>query len=155
MRRWVWVLIVGVVFTGAGTAAAHPTVLLCSQVCEPEWANIYDNQATVYNTRPVIHLAPQPSMGSNTEQWRTLVETYFPAETVDTMLCLMGYESGGNPNAQNPNSSAAGLFQIMEFWQADYPGDYYDPETNVSVAKKIYDRQGYGAWNPYNNGHCR
>lgn len=140
-------------FTGAPTADAHPLVCVYSLPCAVEW-----DMALYDLTQPkIIYLAPQPSrsMGTNVEQWRTLVETYFPPETVDTMLCLMGYESGGNPDAQNPNSSAAGLFQIMGFWWDKYGGNRYDPETNVQVARKIYDIQGYGAWNPYNNGYCR
>ena len=147
----------GLLFTGAGVAAAHPVLSLCPKVCETEWADIYNEQATEYNTRPVIHLAPQPSrrIGSNVEQWRPLVAAHFPTDAVDRMLCLMFYESGGNPNAQNPNSSAAGLFQIMGFWWDEYGGDRYDPETNVALARTIYDLQGYGAWNPYNNGYCR
>ena len=148
----------GLLFTGVGVATAHPVLSLCSELCEPEWTDIYDKQATAYNTQPkIIYLAPQPSrrVGSNVEQWRPLVAAHFPPDTVDTMLCLMGYESGGNPEAQNPNSTAAGLFQIMGFWWDEYGGDRYDPETNVALARTIYDQQGYGAWNPYNRGLCR
>jgi len=105
-----------------------------------------------------IRLTPQLSRGmggGDTEQWRTLVAQYFQPEQVDTMLCLMQHESGGNPNADNPNSSAAGLFQIMGFWWDKYGGNPYDPETNVALARVIYDQQGYGAWNPYGRGLCR
>ena len=108
------------------------------------------------------HFYPQPvgrdttyrGMGSSVEQWRGLVESFFPADAVQNMMCIMAGESGGNPNARNPSSGAAGLFQIMPFWWDHYGGDRYDPETNVSVARKVWDQQGYGAWSVWNRGKC-
>jgi hypothetical protein len=88
------------------------------------------------------------------ESWRALVASYFGDRT-DTALCLMWYESRGNPEAVNPTSGAAGLFQIMPFWWDHYGGDRFDPETNTRVAKLIYDQQGWRAWSPYNRGLCR
>lgn len=57
-------------------------------------------------------------MGSNVEQWRPLVAQHFPASEVERALCIMSYESGGNPNAKNPRSSASGLFQHLEIGRA-------------------------------------
>lgn len=94
-------------------------------------------------------------MGAGVEQWRSVVAAHFPPNAVDTMLCLMRYESGGNPNAVNPTSGAAGLFQIMPFWWSHYGGDRYNPDTNVDVARRIFDQQGYSAWSPWNRGLCR
>lgn len=98
-------------------------------------------------------------MGSNVEQWRPLVEAHFPADAVDRMMCLMRHESGGNPSAKNPRSSARGLFQILGSLWAPHFGvaqdDLYDAETNVRLARKIWDQQGYRAWSPWNRGLCR
>ncbi len=75
------------------------------------------------------------------------------------MLCLVWYESKGDPNAKNPTSSARGLTQILASSWASYFGvtydDLYDPETNVRLAKEIYDIQGWDAWSPYKRGLCR
>jgi hypothetical protein len=88
------------------------------------------------------------------EQWRPLVAAY-GGWNVDIMLCLMGYESGGNPDAKNPTSSATGLFQIMaSIWAAKWPGNLYDPGHNVFVARQVWGIQGYGAWAPWNRGLC-
>lgn len=92
---------------------------------------------------------------SSTERWRSLVASHFHPKDVDRALCLVGYESGGDPNAVNPSSGAAGLFQVMPFWWNHYGGDRFDPETNVRVAKAIYDQQGWWAWAPYKRGLCR
>lgn len=90
------------------------------------------------------------------EQWRPLVETHF-GNLTDRALCLIRYESGGNPNATS-NAGARGLLQVMPFW-ADHFGiprnALYDPDTNLRVARLVYGVQGWWAWNPYKRGLCR
>lgn len=98
------------------------------------------------------------NQGSDVEQWRFLVIKHFPFNT-EQMMCIMKYESGGNPNAINQSgSSAMGLFQVMASVWAEpngiEPHHLYDPETNVRIAKKIYDQQGYDAW-PNTSRKCR
>lgn len=99
------------------------------------------------------------SMGGIVEQWRGLVASYFPGDQVDRALCIMDHESGGNPNAKNPRSSARGLFQLLGSMWAPYFGvsqdALYDPETNVRLAAKVLAIQGWGAWSPYGRGLCR
>lgn len=74
------------------------------------------------------------------EQWRGLVSAWFGANT-DDALTVIACESGGNPDAANPRSSARGLFQHLgRFWPersaaAGFAGaDIFDPEANVAVA---------------------
>ncbi len=91
--------------------------------------------------------------------WRPLVAAYWPADTVDQALCLMVMESGGDPNADNPRSTARGLFQILASLWAPFFGvssdDLYDPLVNVRLASEIYDIQGWDAWTPYLHGFCQ
>lgn len=98
------------------------------------------------------------SMGTNVEQWRGLVASYFPAGQVDLALCVMLHESGGNPNAKNPTSSARGLFQVLaSLWAPHYGvsfSDLYDPTTNVRIAADIWSDYGWSAWSAYNRGKC-
>lgn len=83
-------------------------------------------------------------------RWRPLVAEHFPADEVDTAMCIIRHESGGDPEADNPRSSATGLFQIL----AGLWGDHYqvthdqftDPELNVRLARDIWDAYGWGAW---------
>lgn len=58
---------------------------------------------------------------------------------------VMACESGGNPLAKNPRSSASGLFQhLARLWpersvKAGWPGaDIFDPEANIAVAAWLY-----------------
>jgi len=119
---------------------------------EPEWAQAWlDHQA---NSLPLphIHLPIQfgGGIGSDVEQWRELVAAYFPADQVDHALTIMACESGGNAGAKNPTSSARGLFQILaSLWAPNFGVTYealYDPETNVRLARRIWDQSGWGAW---------
>lgn len=109
-----------------------------------------------------ISQAANRGMGNRTsdvEQWRPLVAGHFDPGDVDRVLCLMEHESGGNPDAKNPNSSATGLMQVMaSVWASEYglsASDLYEPEINLWVARKIRDTQGWTAWAPYNRGLCR
>lgn len=94
-------------------------------------------------------------IGGDVEQWRGLVAGYF--SDVDKALCLMEYESGGNPNATS-YAGARGLLQVMPFWARHLglsPDALYDPATNIRVAKYVYNQQGWWAWDPYKRGLCR
>ena len=104
-------------------------------------------------------------MGSGVEQWRGLVEAYFPAGEVGIALCIMAAESGGNPNAENPRSSAAGLFQFLKStWDSMVPGDVtggsyssgqvFNAEANIRAAAWLSQNVGWSQWSPWNRGAC-
>lgn len=92
------------------------------------------------------------------EQWRPLVELYFPPERVDEAMSVMWCESRGNPDAKNPASTATGLFQFLSgtwAWssvQAGWTGhSRLDPEANIAVAAwlveySIRTNHPNGAW---------
>lgn len=98
-------------------------------------------------------------MADPVERWRPLVAEHFPSDEVDTAICIIGYESNGDPNADNPRSSATGLFQILESLWGPHFGvsseDLHDPETNTRLARRIWDESGWWAWSPYEGGSCR
>lgn len=108
---------------------------------------------------PSAEAAPDRGMGSGVEQWRGLVAAYFPADQVDRALCIMSYESGGNPSARNPSSSATGLMQVLfSTWGPrfgyDSRSDLEDPDVNLSIAAALWADGGWGHWSPYNRGLC-
>ena len=101
---------------------------------------------------------PPPDTGGprNVEEWRPLVEQYFPAELVDEALAVMKCESKGDPAAYNSRSGASGLFQfIPNTWnwassKAGWAGaSPFDPEANVASAAWLVQwslSKGNGAW---------
>ncbi len=96
-------------------------------------------------------------MGADATRWRPLVAAYFDSADVDRALCLMSRESGGNPNAVNQSSGAAGLMQVMPFWATSYGytvEDLLKPNVNLWVAGQIRKKQGWVAWSPYLRGAC-
>lgn len=119
---------------------------------------------TTSTTSTTTTLPPAPGPASTVhpaavEAWRPLVEAHFPATEVDRALDVMWCESRGNPDATNPTSGAAGLFQhIPRFWAersvpAGFAGaDIYDPEANVGVAAWLVAVDGWKHWYP--SLHC-
>ncbi len=87
------------------------------------------------------------------EQWRPLVEQYFRPDDVPWAMRVMACESGGDPYAKNPTSSASGLFQhLARYWdersaKAGWAGaSIWDPEANIAVAAWLFYTGGPGHW---------
>lgn len=134
----------------------HP----CSKVMST-WE---DSCVRVTTTTHPPRTAVNRDMGSNVEQWRPLVEKYFASDKVATAMCIMKYESGGNPNAKNRRSTAAGLFQFLKStWDKVVPrevtggsyasGQVYIPEANVRAAAWLQANAGWTQWSVYKR--CR
>lgn len=114
------------------------------QVIEPfaslRWlTGVYDNATTQFPWE--------------VERWRPLVAMYFPEDRIEWALRIVSCESGGDPNAKNPHSSASGLFQHLgRLWpdraaKAGFPGaDVFDPVANIAVAAWLLDNGGTGHW---------
>lgn len=124
------------------------------------WTDACERTPTPSHTHSARSSNPPGSagtgMGTNVEQWRGLVEGYF-GDYTDEALRVMACESGGNPNAKNPRSSASGLFQVLGGW-ADRFGyarsDLFVPEVNVSIAKRLFD-DGASRGNRWSHWVCK
>lgn len=94
------------------------------------------------------------------EQWRGLVQQFFPSNRVEEALRIIDCESNGDPNAHNPYSGAGGLFQFLpSTWETTSPAAGYagysvfDPEANVASAAWLanrYQELGYDYWHAWN-----
>ena len=105
---------------------------------------------------PEVEERPAASWGRGVEVWRPLVVAAFPASQVETAMCVMRGESGGNPDAENA-SGASGLFQIMPFWAHEYGLPYealFIPEANVNLAAALQRDKGWDEWSVWNRGMC-
>lgn len=96
------------------------------------------------------------------EQWRSMVQTFFPSNRVEEALRIIDCESNGDPDAYNPYSGASGLFQFLpSTWastapNAGYPGaSPFDPEANIASAAWLagrYEDLGLYYWQAWS---CR
>ena len=94
------------------------------------------------------------------EQWRSLVQQFFPSNRVEEALRIIGCESNGDPDAVNPYSGASGLFQFLpSTWATTAPSAGYpdasplDPEANTASAAWLanrYQELGYPYWHAWN-----
>lgn len=96
------------------------------------------------------------------EDWRVLLTQYFPVTEVERALCIISFESTGDPNAQNLVSGASGLFQhLPKYWDerstaAGWSGaSIWDPTANVAVAAWLWSRDGWRHWSPWLRGECK
>lgn len=102
---------------------------------------------------------PTITIKPSTEAWRPVVEAHFPARLVADALKIMQCESGGDPNAVNPYSGAAGLYQFLPTtWavasvKAGVGGrSVFDGEANIIAAAWLagyYESRGYSPWQPW------
>lgn len=96
------------------------------------------------------------------EQWRSLVQAYFPSSRVEEALAILQCESLGDADAYNPYSGASGLFQFLpSTWastspQAGFGGaSVFDGGANIGTAAWLanrYQELGKGYWSPWS---CR
>jgi hypothetical protein len=70
------------------------------------------------------------------------------------MIAIAHAESGfncGATNTANRNGTVdRGLFQINSVH--NFTGDYFDCQTNIEMAHKVWLSQGYDAWVVYQTG---
>lgn len=66
---------------------------------------------------------------------------------------IISCESGGNPSAQNPSSTASGLFQFLDTSWIAYGGGKYasrakyaTPEQQYEIANRAYTQSGLTPW---------
>jgi hypothetical protein len=88
------------------------------------------------------------------EQWRPLVEKYFPPEHVDKALFVISKESGGRSIPQIGGGPGTGLFQVEH--GGAHPGrlsqqQLLDPETNVRVAAQMPGKN-WNQWTDWGEG---
>jgi peptidoglycan hydrolase CwlO-like protein len=105
---------------------------------------------------PPPNPAPPPNPGPGGGSVQSLIASYFGPQgqnTVRIALCVAYHESGYNPNAQNPSSGAAGVFQFMPsswagFSQAAGWGgaNVFDGRANVAVAAWVVSNYGWSPW---------
>jgi hypothetical protein len=104
------------------------------------------------STRPPERETPIPLGGPDT--LFGLVVSVFPEDSY-TAIRIVTCESNWNPAARS-RTGDTGLFQINDIHRA--PGgvaegltiaDLSDPATNVAIARKLYDAQGWTPWACY------
>lgn len=82
-----------------------------------------------------------------------MIEEKFP-ENPKLMVAIARAESGLNPYATNKNKNGSvdtGIFQINSVHGHDQL-ELTKIEKNIEVARKVYEKQGLGAWVAYTNG---
>ncbi len=133
-------------------AEARATYLRSLDLTELEAVN--GPYSALHNPHATLPPRGTPYTGSDrVERWRPLVTRYFQASDVEWALKIIACESGGNPDAANPTSSARGLLQHLgRFWPqrseaAGWAGaSILDPEANIAVGAWLLAKNGKASW---------
>ena len=118
---------------------------------------IYDSSKAVWAIKgmapPVSSLDTRGSTSDGCGGWRHTVQHYFGGETGTGCRVLM-CESEGYRYADNPTSSASGLWQFLDStWRNTTgkpgPAKSYSPSYQTWAAKKLRDSSGWSQWECY------
>jgi len=74
--------------------------------------------------------------------------------------CIIGFESGWNPNSVNRRSRASGLAQFLPSTWASTPQgqsglSVFEPFANIDAAIWLARTKGWNQWEVYVRGRCR
>lgn len=95
--------------------------------------------------------------------WAFLIDKYFDPGEFDTAMSILACESGGNPTADNPTSTARGGWQFLKStwgWATTgsgydvdpYPVGPDDPVQSTMMAAWLQDTYGWSQWECYGHG---
>jgi hypothetical protein len=88
---------------------------------------------------------------SQEEQMKQIIRDVW-GEYAELGIAIARCESGFNPEAVNPTSSARGLFQVMQSWHKIDQKWLFNPVINTHVAYQLYQEQGVAPWEA--SKHC-
>ena len=100
---------------------------------------------------PVPYFEARGFGAYSTQQIQQMITAQAQADGVPPSIALgvAAHESNFNPNAQNPNSSAAGLFQMLTgTWSSQGVTNPYDPTQNIDAGVGLLAQYyaKYGNW---------
>jgi len=143
------------------TAAEPPAVV---QVDERRpWPDIFTPPTTTTTTTPA-RPSPRPPVVSAAAAtspekyapgpcggWDATIAAHFPAEQTDKACSVMMCESRGNPTAENPRSSASGLWQFLSStWESTTgtpaPASSYSADVQTAAAASLWRSSGWRPW---------
>lgn len=119
---------------------------------EGRWSFEASQRAVRVTTTVQVGLVPDtvpaaPGWAKCPQWWDVARAVGWPEDQLPTMDRVMKCESGCQPKAYN-RSGASGLMQVLRSWFGP-DEDPFDPTTNLTVALRVLDRQGWRAWSCY------
>ena len=140
----------------AGFASAKPTVVPTEPAPSAESPALGAQSGLL--AAELIGIQPN-QLPIGTDRWAALVTHYFTPSDVNLALRVIHCESSGHPDAVNPASGAAGLFQhLPSYWDerarlANVNASIFDAEASVAVASwLVYEGGGWRHWEA--SRHC-
>jgi hypothetical protein len=106
---------------------------------------VLNQLSAVVAQMPVVQAANNPIKEEVIELITNKAEVH--GVNIPLALALADIESGYNPTAKNPSSTAKGLFQFIDKTWADLcVGEVFNPESNTDCAMSLIARGGLHHW---------
>ena len=84
--------------------------------------------------------------GAGVARWVRLARgTGWPWGQIPQLMFVIARESGGDPNAKNPTSTASGLLQFLSGWFAGR-WNPFNPRVNLSHGYRAWREVGWAPW---------
>lgn len=115
---------------------------------KPEYQPIFKTKTEYVFIQKVENKKEEPKKLNLMEK----IAKTFP-ECPDVAIAIAKAESGLKPQATGYNNNGSvdrGIFQINSIH--GYGEELYNPETNLKIARKIYEKNGWNAWSTYKSG---
>src|SRR5665647_1617166 len=85
--------------------------------------------------------------GHSVGRWVRLARCVgWPWGQIPTLMLVIDRESGGDPAAKNPASTASGLLQFLSDWWSDR-WNPFNPRVNLSHGYRAWREVGWRPWN--------
>ena len=136
------------------TSLIVPTIVIIPDITASYVYGVEYTANKVETPEKPVYTAKTPVYETQEEEIRAYIREHAELMEVDPNLAesLAFWESNFNPLAENPKSSAAGIYQFTsETWKHFCVSDTYNPSVfdwraNVSCALRIIYWEGLGRW---------
>jgi hypothetical protein len=157
MRRATLTIILALLLTGVVFAAGPVPAMAADGACSVRQAHAATHSAERALARAKARLREARHVESSTRtyglrygngvgRWTRLARrTGWQWAQLPTLMFVISRESGGDPCAKNPSSTASGLLQLLAFhWSGKF--NPFIPSLNLKCGLRLYKESGWLPW---------
>lgn len=144
-------VIVAVLIVVAGDELASATTYGSACSVSEAHARVHRAEARLAEARRVLSATRgyNALYGAGVARWVWLSrQVGWPWAQVPTLMMVVSRESGGNPAAKNPCSTASGLLQFLQDWWYG-KWDPFNPRSNLRAGYRAWTKVGWQPWAVY------
>lgn len=115
--------------------------------CTPHQIQVFKSLNPEQQQAVLDHYSRQYEKSQRATDCYSAARKHFPQSQWNKAYQIINRESGGNPRAKNPSSSAAGCFQILRgSWRhpsISFNNGRFNPDANARAARVLWNSGGW------------